>query len=263
MVKFPVTGHMIVKNEERFIWYSLASTAPYLEKTIIFDTGSTDHTIPLIKLFIEKNHDLDISFFQKKALKAKEITKLRQLQLAQTKTPWFLLIDGDEIWPQKQLIKLLKLSKTLAQKTLAVVNQTRNCVGDIWHYLPDSFGKYMLLGKTGHFNIRLMRTKDYLLQGDYPNEGYFINNQNIASQDELLVFSKAWYLHASHLCRTNKRNGNLGRRQEIITKGKRFIKKDIPEVFFEKMPEQIPQVLGKRTIWFELKANFFDILRKI
>ena len=36
-----LTVHMVVKNEDRFIWYALNSVLPYVDKVIIFYTGST------------------------------------------------------------------------------------------------------------------------------------------------------------------------------------------------------------------------------
>ena len=44
-----LTVHCIVKNEERWIWYSLMSVLEHSDKIIVYDTGSSDKTIEIIK----------------------------------------------------------------------------------------------------------------------------------------------------------------------------------------------------------------------
>jgi glycosyltransferase involved in cell wall biosynthesis len=44
-----ITVHMVVKNEDQWIWYSIQSVLQYVDKILITDTGSTDHTVEIIK----------------------------------------------------------------------------------------------------------------------------------------------------------------------------------------------------------------------
>ena len=46
-----LTVQMIVKNEDQWIWYAIASVIDYASKLIIFDTGSRDKTVEIIKSF--------------------------------------------------------------------------------------------------------------------------------------------------------------------------------------------------------------------
>ena len=185
---YPVTIHMIVRNEDRFVYAALACAVPFVAHTIIYDTGSTDQTLVQIKKFQHTFPQYSIELQQKKISSPSEIGELRVSQVKQTDTPFFLLLDGDEIWPRNQLIKLLDLTTHtdfgLTTDLIAVVNQTRDCVGDIYHYLPESFGKYQLLGNTGHYNIRLMKTLDYTIQGSYPNEAYYLNGKPVTAQEK-------------------------------------------------------------------------------
>ena len=167
---FNVTAQMVIKNEERFVYFALKSVLPYVRKFLITDTGSTDKTLDIIKNIKDKKIELEEK--QKDS-----VVNIRRKQLEKTKTPWFLLVDGDEIWPQKQLIKLLRLTKELPKEKIAVVNKTRNCVGDVWHYLPQKTGQYRFFNKKGHFNIRLMRTLQYEIKGVYPWEEYQLDNK--------------------------------------------------------------------------------------
>ena len=39
----------IVHNEENFIWFAVMSVIDYVDKVLIYDTGSTDKTVEIIK----------------------------------------------------------------------------------------------------------------------------------------------------------------------------------------------------------------------
>ena len=41
--------HCLVANEERFVWYALQSVLPYVDQVMVWDTGSTDKTVEIIK----------------------------------------------------------------------------------------------------------------------------------------------------------------------------------------------------------------------
>ncbi|MGI5828351.1 MAG: glycosyltransferase [Patescibacteria group bacterium] len=257
---YPVTVHTVVKNEDRFIWYTLKSVLPYVERALVFDTGSTDKTAQIVKILANEHPNLEFSEFPVKT--PNEYGELREKQVQMTNTLWFLVLDGDEIWPEKELLKLLELTKTLPEKTIGVVNRTINCVGDIWHYLPESFGKYELLGRMGHLNIRLLRNQDYTVTRIYPGESYLLNGQPLTSSDNL-VFSDAWYLHATHLRRSSERtdNGLFSKRRRTIAKGITMPKKDIPEVLLGPIPKYVEKVSEKRGIGFEVAGTVADSLR--
>jgi glycosyltransferase involved in cell wall biosynthesis len=257
MHEFPVTVHTIVKNEDRFISYALKSVLPFVQKLIIFDTGSTDNTWEIIQK-LQSLYPQKITSSRKRIKSAHDISLLRQEQINLTKTPWFLLLDGDEIWSSDQISKLLSLTQTLPKNVMAVVNKTKNCVGDIYHYLPQKFGKYSFFSKTGHFNIRLMRTYPYHIKDTYPNETYYYQNSPINSQYYHLHQSDAWYLHCSHLNRSSSPEKTFGRRKTIFTKGQKLNLKQVPEILLK---EGSIDILKHRSSLFELTAGFVDLLR--
>jgi glycosyltransferase involved in cell wall biosynthesis len=262
MNKYLVTVHTIAKNEDRFIWYALKSVLPYVEKVLVFDTGSTDKTVQIIKELARKYKNLE--FRKCPVSDPDEYGKLREKQVNLTKTPWFLVLDGDEIWPEKELIRLLQLTKELPKEKIAVVNRTRNCVGDIWHYLPESFGKYRFLNRTGHYTIRLMRKLSYSVENAYPKETYAINGESISSSGDL-VFSDSWYLHVTHLCRSSVNNNSplFTNRRQVIAKGIAISKKALPSVIFDDKPALVENVTYKRSALFEISAYLLDFLRDI
>ena len=93
----------------------------------------------------------------------------------------------------------------LGNSTAAIVVKARVPVGDLYHYQPENAGKYNLLGKTGHFNIRIYRRlPEYQWVGKYPWEA-FQNQQKLKIQDEAnkLLLLKNEYWHMTHLMRSS------------------------------------------------------------
>jgi glycosyltransferase involved in cell wall biosynthesis len=261
MPVFPVTAHMIVRNEDRFVWHAINSVLPLVKQMLIYDTGSTDDTVRIMENLAKKNKKIKFRKFNIKS--PTEVGQLRIKQVKETKTPWFLIVDGDEIWPEKQLKKLLGLSAPgkLPKKIIGVVNPFRDAVGDIWHYQSDSGGRYSLLGRIGHYTIRLMRTLDYEIGGDYPNEGYYLDGRLINEQDDLLVFCATWYLHTTHL-RRSSRGKDYGRRKKVVETGIEFKKNELPETLFEEREGKI-DVLVRRGIEYEIMARLITPLKKV
>ena len=197
-----ITLHSIVKNEGRFIKAALISAlvSKEVKRALVWDTGSTDGTVKQILSIKDKR----IEFQQKGNVDRSGLAQLRNQQLKATKTPWILLVDGDEIWPEKNLQNLVLTIKRCGPETIALVNKTRNVVGDIYHYLPDSEGHYQIGSWTGHLNIRAIRNLPGLtVKGEYPDEWYEYEGKKIQDQPEKLKFVDTWYLHTTHLKRSD------------------------------------------------------------
>ena len=251
------TVHVVIKNEDRWIWFALQSILPFAEKVLIFDTGSTDRTVEVVK-FLQSSK---ITFEGKGPVDRKGLVRLRQEQIDRTGTEWFLILDGDEIWPERELKKLLKAAETSEKHIAALVNRNRNCVGDVYHYLPETSGKYSLGGKVGSLTIRMLRkTPGLKISGEYPLESYADKNGPVEKQDNNLQFVDCWYLHASFLQRSSmdqsKLSGSFGRKK-IWERGLKMKEAELPEVLFENGPSQSGNPLAKRGIWYELLAYLF------
>ncbi len=209
-----ITTHTIVKNEQQFIKPALLSVIDHVDTMLVWDTGSTDKTVELIKSL----NSPKIKFKQKGTVNRRQLVSLRNQQIQQTKTSWFMLLDGDEIWPEKNLLKLIKAIKNAKLSTLALVNKTRNCVNDIYHYLPESKGHYQIGPWQGHLNIRAIKNLLHInVVGQYPLESYTYQNQPLQDQPDKLEFVNTWYLHTTHL----KRSGWL-HQFNVIDRFKKF-----------------------------------------
>ena len=195
-----ITTHTLVKNEEYWIKPALLSVMDQVETMLVWDTGSTDKTIAIIKSI----NSSKIIFEQKGRVNRQQLVNLRNQQIKATRTPWIILLDGDEIWPKNNLIQLIKAIQSAKPKIIALVNRTRNCVRDIYHYLPDDTGKYQIGKWRGNIIIRAIRNLPGLkVVGSYPNEAYIYQGFKIQDQPDKLEFVDTWYYHVTHLKRTS------------------------------------------------------------
>lgn len=211
---FGLTSQTLVKNEARWIKSALLSVIDQVETMLVWDTGSTDRTAAVIQSIKSPK----IQFKQCGLADRQQLVKLRQQQIKATKTDWFLLLDGDEVWPKKNLIQLIKVMKQAKPETIALVNRTRNCVGDLYHYLPESAGHYQIGPWYGHLNIRVIKNLPGLkVVGEYPHEAYVYRGKPLQNQPENLEFVNTWYLHLTHLKRSGWRH-----QLQVIDRLKKF-----------------------------------------
>ena len=58
-----IWGNTIVKNEGRYIYFAISSVIDFLDKMLVWDTGSKDDTVAIIK-YLEKKYPKKIIFKQ-------------------------------------------------------------------------------------------------------------------------------------------------------------------------------------------------------
>ena len=86
-----IWANTIVNNEENFIWFAIMSVLDYVDKILVWDTGSTDKTVEVIKT-INSNK---LKFKEVGKVDPMEFTKMRQKMLEESKCDWILILDGD------------------------------------------------------------------------------------------------------------------------------------------------------------------------
>ncbi len=261
-----ITAHTLVKNEDRFIWYSIMSVINYVDEYIVWDTGSTDKTIQII----ESIHDPKIKFKRIKTGNVFEEDKVRQEMLDETKSDWFLTVDGDEIWWDRSISKLRRFVSKFGDRYDCLVVPTINLVGDIYHYQEERAGNYNLAGKVGHYNLRAVNRKIPGLNSINPHGLWgYADERGVLIQDRdktrIKLLDDAPYLHASFLNRSTsldevyKRNHKL--KHEI---GINFpLNYYYPEVFFRSRPNIVPNVWENMDSGFWLQSFFETPLRKM
>lgn len=257
-VRLKLTAHCVVKNEDKWVWFAIQSVLPYVERVLVFDTGSTDKT----QQIIDSIKSSKIIFEKKGIVSREELVKLRQEQIDRTKTEWFLILDGDEVWPKKELENLIDHAANASKNIVAVFNKTRNCIGDIYHYLPEAAGRYEIAGHKGNLNVRLIRKKTGLkVAGTYPDEYYGDENGPVQEQESNLLFADCWYLHTTFLSRSTqdivKTSGSLGK-QKKWEKGLSLAEEVLPEVFKLDRPEFVENPHKRRDFTYEMLASLIS-----
>jgi glycosyltransferase involved in cell wall biosynthesis len=111
--KETITAHVVIRNEDVWIWYVIQSVLPYFDKIIIFDTGSEDHTLEILdtiksdKITLIKKPKLMGAEFQAK------FNEYRNEQIDMTTTDWWFLLDGDEIFCSSAINEMIEKLPTI------------------------------------------------------------------------------------------------------------------------------------------------------
>ena len=114
-----ITVHMVVKNEEQWVWFAVNSVLNFVDRIIIYDTGSTDRTLEILKSIKSSK----IEFEEKGSVTPEKLVDLRNEQIKNTKTDWFMLLDGDEVWSEKSLTLLLSKIQSAPKEKIATRNK--------------------------------------------------------------------------------------------------------------------------------------------
>ena len=256
-----ITAHMIVKNEDGWVWYAIKSVLPYVDRFLITDTGSTDNTVKIIKSINSKK----IKFNKITINSAKEITKIRQDHVNKTKSGWIWLVDGDEIYPQKTAKEIISKAK---RKHSIIIVRRFDLLGDVYHHQLENIGEYELYGEKGHLVTRLMnldKIQGLHLKGDYPNEGYY-SKDGKSTQDikyNQVYITKNKLFHTMYLNRSSKKESNIINRGKYKIEIGEKIKENLPEVFYKKRPKYVPNPLKKRSMFYEILASIITPIKNL
>ncbi len=242
--KSTVTAHVLVKNEKNYIFYAINSVLPHIDKMIIFDTGSTDKTVEIIKSIIEKDKDKKIIFEEKGEVDKQKHTDLRNEMIKRTTTDWFMILDGDEVWPEEQIKFVIEKDIPDAEKI------NRNCIMVSFHLCAVDLNHYTESGHYGtnwglhgHFTYRFFKNvNDIKYAGEYLKDTLkYQNGEKVAIQNNIL-FSTSYFWHLSKLKRSSRDSSVFSRKKPSKISflpnfiQKKLVKKytgEIPKIFYE------------------------------
>lgn len=241
-MKKTIWGNCLVCNEENWVWYAIKSVINHLDRLLVWDTGSTDRTVQIIKSIKSPK----IVFKEYGSVTPESFVRARQKMLEATQADWLFLIDGDEIWTEEGIRRMIKAIQEKGDKIESVVVETINLVGDIYHCSEERAGRYEIAGRKGHYNLRAMNLKIPGLHASLPygQQGYFDDDERpIQERDSRkILFLPVHYFHATHLPRSSRDKDAPSRKKrrkyEIGTPLSREIK--YPEVFYLKRPKNVP-----------------------
>lgn len=249
-----ITAHCLVKNEEKFIRFVIESVIVAVDVILVYDTGSTDSTVAVIRGLMSA-YPGKIILEEKGVCDRKRHTHLRNEMISKTTTEWFMVLDGDEVWTDRSLFEVHDIIAHQPQIE-CLITCFYLCVGDVRHYHYRS-GQVEMLGRREHFYPRFFKKVNGIYwQGQYNEDtvvthsgAVFFNKQNTA-----IMFHKYW--HLTHLIRssvTNDFTSGGTRGNKVIPTYfiiGRKIKELLPEVFMDQ--NEIPELSGVKSFF-----NFF------
>jgi glycosyltransferase involved in cell wall biosynthesis len=264
-------AHTLVKNEARWLWYAVSSVVKRVDKILLWDTGSTDGSCEIEKE-LEKKYPGKIIVRERRQETAEDFTKVRQEMLDATKSDWFLMLDGDEIWFEDSIRNVTETIKREKNEIESVVVPTINLVGDIFHFQEESAGRYRFGDRIGHYNLRAVNRNipglhsqgEHGIWGWADGEGRMIQDRDPGK----IKFVNAQYLHTTFL----HRGGLIGKDREVIKRSKKLkyelgknfpVDYYYPEVFFSDRPDFIQSPWSTMSVPFGFRAFFETPLRKI
>ncbi|OGC91945.1 hypothetical protein A2899_01650 [Candidatus Amesbacteria bacterium RIFCSPLOWO2_01_FULL_49_25] len=261
-----IIAHCMVKNEERFIWYALNSVLDFVDKIMVWDTGSSDKTVPIIQLLKSPK----IEFKEVGSVDIHSFTAVRQQMLEVTpgEFTWLMILDGDEIWPQSSIKSTVQYCR-LHPDCESVVVRTRNLVGDIYHSLPESTGHYHLTGRVGHLSLRFLNLKaipGLHVARPHGQQGYFDQNNQLVQEHKApnTKFLDIFYHHATHLNRSSM-SLKVPKRQlkYKLSLGAKLPLSEIPSIFFIPHPQVVPDATLPAPISYWIKSVTLSPLKLI
>src|SRR3989344_3752116 len=102
-----IWAHTLVKNEERYIWYAVMSVIDYVDRILIWDTGSTDKTFEIVEE-IKKLYPDKVDFREVGNVDINQFTIIRNKMLDRTNSDWFMILDGAEVWWKGSISEIVK-----------------------------------------------------------------------------------------------------------------------------------------------------------
>ncbi len=267
--KVKIIAHCLVKNEARWVWYSINSVLPYVDNVMVWDTGSIDATVEIVKNI----NSPKIQIRTLSEITAEEFPAARQemFDITGKEFTWVLILDGDEIWEESAIKTVTKFARDNPQYESIVV-RSNNLVGDIFHRLPESSGHYNLAGLKGHLNLRLLNLKKIPginVKKPHGQQGYYDKN-GVLVQDRdprKIKFIDVYYHHATHLPRAGNNKGDQlvpKRPQKLKYElGQEIPQSQIPQVFFLPHPADVPRVINRAPLSFWVRAAIETMPRRI
>lgn len=263
----------LVQNEDRYLWYAVTSVINYIDKILIWDTGSTDNT-PRIAKEIKRLWPGKVEFKEVGLVNPEKFTEVRSRMLAETDSDWIMVLDGDEVWWDDSIRSLTSRIRKDGAKLDSVVSRYINLVGDVFHYQDESAGKYRIKGKTGFLTIRAMNQKNInglSIRKPHGTQGFYDSKDTLIQERDASKMSflpETSFLHFTNLRRSGSRANDL----KVPKRGFK-LKHEIghtfpldyyyPEVFFRPKPDFVPVPWVRMDPKFYRRSLIETPLRKI
>jgi glycosyltransferase involved in cell wall biosynthesis len=268
-----VCVHTLIQNEERYIWFSIMSVINYVDRIMVWDTGSEDSTIEIINS-LKRKYPSKIEVKEVGKVDGNGFTETRNQMLKETHEDWLLILDGDEVWWEDSIKEISNVMKNNAFLYDSIVSKYINLVGDIYHYQDEKAGRYKIKDLTGFITIRAMnkkKIKGLKIEKPHGQQGFYDNNNNLIQdrpKENMYFTDKPSFMHFTNLLRSRSRafdrsvpKRDFKLKYEI---GKSFtLDYYYPEVFFNKRPDLVDSVWRRMDRSFYLRSILETPARKL
>lgn len=257
-----IWANTIICNEENFIWFAIMSVVDFVDRVLVYDTGSTDKTVEIIRKIREIKGD-KVDFKEVGSIDKFEFPKVRQKMLDYSDCDWILILDGDEIWWEKSIKRLVGEINNRGNKIDGIVVPMVVPVGDIYHFQEEVAGKYELLDRRGHLSLRAINKNISGLHVDWPygKETYLDGDNRPVQERKGIIFLNTPFLHVTHLKRSSVKRKQDKFKYELGNKISSDYK--FPEVFYEYYPKIISSPWSRISGHRLLKAKVLTPVRKL
>ena len=256
-----IWSHTLVRNEERYVWYSIMSVIDQVDRMLVWDMGSEDKTFDILEK-IKKEYPDKVEL--NKCKKDDDYTKLRQDMLGMTKSDWVMILDGDEVWWKDSLKKVLSNIERKKDRLESIITPYFNIVGDIFHYQPEVAGRYKIDDRYGHITIRFINRNIPGLYTRRPHgqHGYFDQEDKLIQDRSIKKrkFIDAPFMHFTHIRRSTSKmlDESVHKRDKKykVELGNEFtLDFYYPEIFFRDRPEIIRSPWEVMNKSYKIKAT--------
>jgi glycosyltransferase involved in cell wall biosynthesis len=258
--------HTLIKNEEKWIWYSISSVIDHVDKILLWDTGSSDNTKEIIKE-LQAKYPKKILFREVGEVDPKKFSEMRQEMLNESDCDWIIILDGDEIWDEISIKRLI--NEIDSNGSDVIIAPFINLVGDIYHFQDESAGRYRIDGKVGNYTVKAFRKNinELRVSNNYGSEGYKDSTNKFLQESDLVKrkFIDKSFLHATHLVRSGMDHGTMGRKDKVKYEIGKSFPRDYyyPEVFFRQRPKIVTSPWKVMSFYFKFFSFFVSFPRTI
>lgn len=197
------TPCLMIKNEEYWIYYVLRDLMAVFPKLILLDTGSTDKTVEVVEEAAKIHNCCTILLIEEHYTNPFHIGEGRNKLRNLCETHWMFLVDGDEIWREDKLQKLLQ--QEIPDNTEVIMTGAKN--------IEDVEGKLQLREHDTANMDRLFAPSIHWNRTDYPFESYGLNGTFPMEKVHYAPADQVYEWHVRHTLRSSL-NGHAFFREE-------------------------------------------------
>lgn len=125
----PLVPLILVSNDVYWLPYVLDNMSGLFRKYVIYDVGSTDGTQEVVQHFAQNEQNAEVVVEFLPMVEPKAQIAYRNAMIADAKSDYYMLVDGDEVWPavSMQLLFAQFPDFVKSERPFGIVNRVEVC----------------------------------------------------------------------------------------------------------------------------------------